>query len=99
MNVYVCTFQISNLKNENSTLLAIKSSNEKLERETFDLKSRISQLQKELLESQSSNSVNSNPVTTANAVAGDNGVKNNQQEEIDSAQGQVRALFNGLLLI
>ena len=75
--------QISNLENETSTLTGYKSSNEKLERETAELRDKINKLQSKLSESKTNANVINNMESTDNSLVA------RLKEENESAQHQV----------
>ena len=84
ITVTVNKLQISNLENETATLVGYKSSNEKLEQETAELRDRINKLQSKLNESKANANVINNTEPTDNAMV------SQLKEENEAAQHQVR---------
>ncbi|XP_053375815.1 CAP-Gly domain-containing linker protein 1-like isoform X3 [Mercenaria mercenaria] len=81
--------QISNLENENSMLIGYKSSKEKLEQETSELRGKINKLQSQLTESQSNANIINNIDTTSVNTGGSSALIEQLKEENLTAQGQV----------
>ena len=81
--------KITNLENENSTLMAYKSEKERLERETADLQDQIKKLKLKLTESEAKASIINNVESTNNNTEANSELVQTLKDENESTLREV----------
>ena len=81
--------QITNLENENSTLLIYKSEKERLEGETSELNDKIKKLQSNLAKNETKSNVINNLESTNNNTDANSELVQQIKEDSETAQAQV----------